>query len=58
MAWSDRIIKLMRSTVDGAEKASNAAVRGMRKGIDSLDKSPPAASSDDGPSGEDPSGTP
>ena len=57
MTFGERIIKLMRGTVNGAEKASNAAIRGMRKGIDSIDKSQPAASSDDDPAGGHPAGT-
>jgi hypothetical protein len=58
VTWSERIIKVMRGTVNGAEKASNAAIRGMRKGIDSIDKSQPAASSDDDLSGGAPAGAP
>jgi hypothetical protein len=38
MAWRERIIKLLRGAVNGIEKASNAGVRGARRGIDSLEE--------------------
>ncbi len=38
MAWRDRVIRLLRGIVDGVEKASNAGLRGARRGVDSLEK--------------------
>ena len=54
MTLRDPIIKIMRLGVGALEKASSLAFRGVRKGIDLLDK--PGTHADEGDAGQSAAG--